>query len=47
MQYFLIGPTPWVITSHPASVSIGEPQLPIFTDSHVSHGRRTISGSLQ
>ena len=32
MQYLRIGPTPWVMTSQPASVSIGEPQLPIFTD---------------
>ena len=28
MQYFRIGPTPWLITSQPASVSMGEPQLP-------------------
>ena len=34
MQYLRMGPTPWVITSQPASVSMGEPQLPIFTDSH-------------
>ena len=34
MQYFLIAPTPWVITSQPASVSMGDPQLPIFTASH-------------
>jgi hypothetical protein len=27
-----IGPTPWLITSQPASVSIGEPQLPILDE---------------
>ena len=33
MAYFRIGPTPWVSTSQPASVSIGEPQLPSWTNS--------------
>ena len=47
MQYLRIGPTPWVITSQPASVSIGEPQLPIFTVSHARVGRRSSCGSLQ
>ncbi len=28
MEYFRIGPTPWLMTSQPASVSMGEPQLP-------------------
>ena len=28
MQYFRMGPTPWLSTSHPASVSMGDPQLP-------------------
>ena len=28
MRYVRIGPTPWVRTSRPASVSIGEPRLP-------------------
>ena len=28
MQYFRIGPTPWLRTSHPASVSMGDPQFP-------------------
>ena len=36
MQYLRMGPTPWVMTSQPASVSMGEPQLPILTDSHIS-----------
>ena len=33
MQYLRIGPTPWVKTSQPASVSMGEPQLPICMNS--------------
>src|SRR5579863_404169 len=32
--YVRIGPTPWVRTSHPSGVSIGEPQLPTWTRSH-------------
>ena len=47
MQYLRIGPTPCVITNHPASVSIGDPQLPIFTDSHISDGRINNSGLSQ
>ena len=38
IEYFRIAPTPWVSTSQPASVSIGEPQLPIWTYSHCSVG---------
>src|SRR5579863_9589239 len=34
MQYFRIGPTPWLSTSHPASVSIGDPQFPSWMSSH-------------
>ncbi len=33
MEYLRIGPTPWLSTSQPASVSIGEPQLPICRNS--------------
>ena len=33
MQYFRIGPTPWLSTSQPASVSIGEPQFPSWMNS--------------
>jgi hypothetical protein len=33
-QYFRIAPTPWLNTSQPASVSIGEPQLPSLMNSH-------------
>ena len=33
MLYCRMGPTPWVRTSHPASVSRGEPQLPIWNSS--------------
>ena len=47
MQYFRMGPTPWVSTSHPAGVSMGEPQLPTFTDSQISAGRMRIWGSFQ
>ena len=41
MQYFRIGPTPWLSTSQPASVSIGEPQLPSWTNSHGNVGFRS------
>jgi len=41
------GPDAVVMTTQPASVSIGEPQLPTFTDSHISLGRRMIFASLQ
>ena len=34
MEYSRIGPTPWVRTSQPASVSTGEPQFPIWSSSH-------------
>ena len=47
IQYYRIGPTPCVITSQPASVSRGDPQLPIFTDSHSSAGRSRILASAQ
>src|ERR1700679_3879242 len=33
-----MGPTPWVSTSHPASVSIGGPQFPSCSVSHASAG---------
>ena len=41
MQYFRIGPTPWLSTSQPASVSIGEPQLPNWMNSQGNAGSRT------
>jgi len=34
IEYSRIGPTPWVRTTQPASVSIGDPQLPICSSSH-------------
>src|SRR5450631_1066452 len=34
IEYFRDAPTPWLSTNQPASVSIGEPQLPICTNSH-------------
>src|SRR3954454_23249589 len=39
MLYVRIGPTPCVRTSQPASVSIGEPQLPSWSTSHSWVGR--------
>ena len=42
-----IGPTPWVSTSQPASVSMGEPQLPSCTISHDRSGSWTVSWSGQ
>ncbi len=33
MQYWRIGPTPWVNKIQPWSVSTGEPQLPIWINS--------------
>ena len=41
MQYFRIGPTPWLRTSHPASVSIGDPQFPSWTSSQGKAGLRS------
>ena len=38
-----IGPTPWVSTSQPASVSIGGPQLPSCTTSQARSGTWTVS----
>lgn len=32
------GPTPWVMSSQPCSVSIGEPQFPIWMNSHGYEG---------
>ena len=39
MAYRRMGPTPWVSTSQPASVSIGEPQLPTWISSQPRRGR--------
>ena len=47
MQYFRIAPTPCVNTSQPASVSIGEPQLPSLMNSHGCAGASRIFGSAQ
>ena len=47
MEYCRIGPTPWLRTSQPASVSIGEPQFPICTISHGNAGARISLGSYQ
>ena len=38
MLYVRIGPTPWVSTSQPASVSIGGPQFPSWSVSQASVG---------
>ena len=38
MQYWRIGPTPWLSTSQPASVSMGDPQFPICTNSQGNFG---------
>src|ERR1700730_506984 len=38
IEYFLTGPTPWVSNSQPLSSSIGDPQLPICTNSHGNCG---------
>ncbi len=45
MAYSRIGPTPWVRTSHPAGVSIGEPQLPSWISSHGRVGVWTVTAS--
>ena len=42
MAYSRMGPTPWVKTSHPAGVSIGEPQLPSWIRSHGPVGDCTV-----
>ena len=47
MQYFRIGPTPWLSTSHPASVSIGDPQFPSWTSSQGKAGLRSTLRSFQ
>src|SRR5216683_2553919 len=47
MQYFRIGPTPWLRTSHPASVSMGDPQFPSWTSSHGKVGLRSRLRSFQ
>ena len=47
MQYLRIGPTPWLSTSHPASVSMGDPQFPIWTHSQGKAGSRRTEDSCQ
>ena len=47
MQYFRMAPAPCVRSSHPAGVSIGEPQFPIWMNSHGSVGRSRICDSYQ
>ena len=47
MQYLRIGPTPWVRTSQPASVSMGEPQLPSWVNSQGCAGRTMTCDSYQ
>ena len=37
----------WVSTSQPSSSSIGDPQIPIWTNSHTYCGRKTASPPLQ
>jgi len=37
IQYFRKGPTPWLRTSQPASVSMGDPQFPSWTNSQGEH----------
>jgi hypothetical protein len=44
MQYVRRGPTPWLRTSHPASVSIGDPQFPSWTS---SQGKIGLSSTLR
>src|SRR6185295_5448081 len=41
MQYFRMGPTPWLRTSQPASVSMGDPQFPSWISSHGKIGFRS------
>ena len=41
-----MGPTPWVRTSQPSGVSMGEPQLPIWIRSHESSGLWIVVGRL-
>ena len=36
MEYVRIAPTPWVRTSQPSSSSMGEPQLPSWTELHAA-----------
>src|SRR6266849_754053 len=40
-------PTPWLRTSHPASVSMGDPQFPSWTSSHGKVGLRSRLRSFQ
>jgi len=47
MVYLRMGPTPWPRTSHPAAVSMGEPQLPIWTNSQGNRGLMTSSREYQ
>ena len=47
MQYLRMGPTPWLRTSHPASVSIGDPQFPIWISSQGNAGLRSTLRSFQ
>ena len=47
MAYSRIGPTPWVRTSQPSCVSIGEPQLPSWISSHGRSGIWTVMASPQ
>ena len=46
MPYRRIGPTPWVSTTQPASVSTGEPQLPTWTSSQPSVGACSVPAAL-
>ena len=43
MEYLRTGPTPWVSSSQPSSSSIGDPQLPICTNSQGNWGFRIAS----
>jgi hypothetical protein len=45
MEYSRMGPTPWVRTSHPSTVSTGEPQLPVCVSSHGRLGTHGVRGS--
>ena len=45
MAYSRIGPTPWVSTTQPASVSTGEPQFPVWVSDHGWLGSGSVRGS--
>ena len=47
MQYVRRGPTPWLRTSQPASVSIGDPQFPSWTSSQGKIGLSSTFRSYQ